>query len=205
MFQRVAAICTLIVGLVTFSISADAAKTTARLLTSDSAPMVRLPGHVLPALARATVIRPSEGTRISEANQSLTLTMVFKRDDPAAFDRYLHDVYDSRSPIFRHFLTQSEISDRFGPTPESVREGLGLSAQQWIYAGRAIGKPANSHGEGHAHAGRAHLQLTAPRLPNREAKLLRQRSGSWPAPRTGFSRAICGWFGESGEAEEWNH
>jgi len=73
--------------------------------------MVRLPGHVLPALARATVVpsNPSSGS------ESITLTIVLRRDDQAGFESYLHDIYDSHSKNFREFLTQRQIADRFGP------------------------------------------------------------------------------------------
>jgi hypothetical protein len=73
--------------------------------------MVRLPGHVLPALARATVVpsNPSSGS------ESITLTIVLRRDDQAGFESYLHDIYDPHSKNFREFLTQRQIADRFGP------------------------------------------------------------------------------------------
>jgi kumamolisin len=79
------------------------------------APMVRLPGHVLPALAKATAVASQSK---AAADESLTLTLVLKRDDQAGFERYLRDVYDPKSPNYRKFLTQSELSDRFGPSRE---------------------------------------------------------------------------------------
>jgi hypothetical protein len=48
--------------------------------------MVRLPGHVLPALTGATPVAPLPGV---EADP-LTLTVVLKRTDQAGFDRLLH-------------------------------------------------------------------------------------------------------------------
>src|SRR5271156_5164749 len=52
--------------------------------------MVRLPGHVLPALTKATLIAPpnARGTR-SETNQPLTLTIILRRDDESGFRHYL--------------------------------------------------------------------------------------------------------------------
>jgi kumamolisin len=73
---------------------------------------VRLPGHVLPALAKATLLPPQPG----DGKQPITLTIVLRRDDQAGFERYLHDLYDPHSKVYRHFLTQSEIADRFGPS-----------------------------------------------------------------------------------------
>ena len=93
--------------------------TAASAATSD--PMVRLPGHVLPALSKATRV---EEQSASHAEQSLTLTLVLKRDDQAGFDRYLHDVYDPQSSIYRTFLTASELSDRFGPSRQAYAEVL---------------------------------------------------------------------------------
>jgi len=84
--------------------------------TSSSAPdsvlMVRLPGHVLPALAKATLL-PSKPDADA---QPLTLTIVLKHDDQAGFTSYLKDLYDPHSKIFHHYLTQPEIADRFGPS-----------------------------------------------------------------------------------------
>ena len=78
--------------------------------------MVRLPGHVLPALARATMIPPADArARAAEANQPLTLTIVLKRNDQTDFERYLHDVYNPHSKSFHHYLTQKELADHFGP------------------------------------------------------------------------------------------
>ena len=54
--------------------------------------------------------------KAAEANQPLLLTVILKRSDQAGFDRYLHDVYDSHSPLFRRFLTPGQLSDRFGPS-----------------------------------------------------------------------------------------
>lgn len=90
--------------------------------------LVRLPGHVLPALARATALAPkNDAASAAEANQPLTLTVVLKRDDQQGFERYLRAVYDPHSPFFHHFLTQPEIAQNFGPSRaayESVQRYL---------------------------------------------------------------------------------
>ncbi len=82
--------------------------------------MVRVPGHVLPALAKATVV-PS---RMNQDNQPMTLTIVLRHDDQAGLNRYLRDLYDPHSPNFHHYLTQSEIADRFGPSAGTYRTAL---------------------------------------------------------------------------------
>ena len=103
--------------------------------------LVRLPGHVLPALKGATPMAPTPGTDA----EPLTLTVVLKRTDQAGFDRYLHDVYNPASPSFRHFLSQGEITERFGPTPEAY-EGVLAYLQQ--------------HGFTLVHGSTNHLTLT---------------------------------------------
>ena len=80
----------------------------------NSGKLVRLSGEVPAALARATKLP----ARIS-ADTPLTLTIVLNRTDQSAFDAFLYDVYDPHSPAYRHFLTPLQVSDRFGPSPES--------------------------------------------------------------------------------------
>src|SRR5277367_4820611 len=72
----------------------------------------RIPGHVLPALKKATVV-PSD---VTSETKPLTLTLVLKRDDQPGFDRFLHELYDPHSSNFHKFLTQRQIADRFGPS-----------------------------------------------------------------------------------------
>ncbi len=84
---------------------------------------VRLPGHVLPALVGATRVPPpvipDQLAATSPGAQPVTIIVVLTRDRQAAFDRYLRDLYDRRSPNFRHFLSQRQIADRFGPSERS--------------------------------------------------------------------------------------
>lgn len=89
-------------------------------LSVPSTSMVRLPGHVLPALAKAKAAPRSKAA----ADEPLTLTLVLKRDDQAGFDKYLRDVYDPKSPIYRKFLTPGELSERFGPSREAYDDVL---------------------------------------------------------------------------------
>src|SRR5262249_42099744 len=79
-----------------------------RRVTPSSA--IRLPGHVLPALTSAT-----PGPQRADTDP-ITLTFVLRHDDQAAFERYLHALQDPQSPSYRHFLSQREIADRFGPS-----------------------------------------------------------------------------------------
>jgi subtilase family serine protease len=107
-----AAILLAALAIIALALSADKSSSAER-----TGPMVRLPGHVLGALNRAPLIPPTDArAAAAEANQPLTLTIILKRDDQAAFERYLHSVYERHSKIFHHFLTQAEIADRFGPS-----------------------------------------------------------------------------------------
>ena len=48
----------------------------------------------------------------------LSLDLVLPLGDEAALDSFLAQVYDPQSPEFRHFLTPSEFTARFGPSQE---------------------------------------------------------------------------------------
>ncbi len=80
----------------------------------------RLPGHVLPALKGVAPLPATPGSD----DKPITLTLVLKRSDQAGFEAYLHDLYDPKSPVFRHFLTQKEMADKFGPTREEYDQVL---------------------------------------------------------------------------------
>ncbi len=56
----------------------------------------------------------------------MTLTVVLNRGDQPGFDRYFNDVYDSHSKNYRQFLSQAEITQRFGPS-------RGAYAAVWSY------------------------------------------------------------------------
>ena len=85
---------------------------------AQSPDRVALTGHVLPALALATM-DTSKAATIRD-DEPLTLTIVLNRSDPYGFAVYLADVYDAASLNFRKFLTPTEVSDRFGPTTAQV-------------------------------------------------------------------------------------
>ncbi len=50
--------------------------------------------------------------------QVLRLDMVLPLRDQTGLDSFLKEVYDPASPIYRHFLTVQEFTERFGPTQE---------------------------------------------------------------------------------------
>jgi kumamolisin len=51
-------------------------------------------------------------------SQILRLDIVLPLRDQAGLDSFLKEVYDPTSPIYRHFLTVPEFTERFGPTQE---------------------------------------------------------------------------------------
>src|SRR3569833_1409140 len=50
--------------------------------------------------------------------QTMSLDIVVPLRDPAGLDAFLADIYNPKSPNFRHFLTVSEFTARYGPTQE---------------------------------------------------------------------------------------
>ncbi|MGA2078876.1 MAG: S53 family peptidase [Terriglobia bacterium] len=50
--------------------------------------------------------------------QILRLDIVLPLRDQAGLESFLKEVYDPASPIYRHFLTVPEFTERFGPTQE---------------------------------------------------------------------------------------
>jgi len=78
---------------------------------------VRIPGHRLPALSRATPVPLGPG----DTERQITLTIILRRDDQTGFDRYLREAYDPHSKIYRHFMTQDQIANRFGPSERDFR------------------------------------------------------------------------------------
>lgn len=42
--------------------------------------------------------------------------------DPRGLDAFLKDLYDPSSPLFRHYLTPEEFTERFGPTESDYRK-----------------------------------------------------------------------------------
>ena len=52
------------------------------------------------------------------ANQTMSLDIVLPLSDPAGLQSFLADIYNPASPNFRHFLTVSEFTAKFGPTQQ---------------------------------------------------------------------------------------
>ena len=108
----------------------DAVPTSAQaLLTPNDNPAVgpapgagyrRIAGHRLPSLAKATRLPSfydfSRPAAAQGGESPMTITLTLKRNDQTGFDRYLEQVYDPHSSQYRHFLTQRQLTQRFGPS-----------------------------------------------------------------------------------------
>jgi subtilase family serine protease len=66
-------------------------------------------------------VRTGEAATMAQlpANQTMSLDLVLPLSDPAGLTSFLADIYNPASPNFRHFLTVSEFTARFGPTQEN--------------------------------------------------------------------------------------
>jgi len=53
------------------------------------------------------------------ANQTMSLDVVLALRDQAGLDAFLQQLYDPTSPVYRHFLTPTEFTERFGPSQEN--------------------------------------------------------------------------------------
>jgi subtilase family serine protease len=58
----------------------------------------------------------AQSTGHMAADNVMHLNIVLKLRDQAGLDAFLKDLYDPTSPIYRHFLTVPEFTERFGPT-----------------------------------------------------------------------------------------
>lgn len=60
--------------------------------------------------------------------QVLQLDLVLPLRDPNGLKAFLADIYNPKSPNYRHFLTPQEFTARFGPTVEQYNEVLRFAA-----------------------------------------------------------------------------
>jgi hypothetical protein len=87
---------------------------------------------VLPVLASAAPIEMTPLTQTEAplppgvvANPAalpgaITVSVALKPRDPAGVDSLIAQLSDPKSPQYRHFLTEAQYTDRFGPTKQSV-------------------------------------------------------------------------------------
>ena len=125
MYTRVRVLSLALLSLL--SVAATAAASTGAQIKSIGRPaMVRIPGHVISALAHAAEVNQpldAQGHLLHDSDP-ITITVVLKRDDQAGFDRYLKEIYDPHSKNFHHYLKQREIARRFGPSQRTYEATL---------------------------------------------------------------------------------
>jgi kumamolisin len=79
------------------------------------AKLVPLPGHVLKILARAKEIAPAADAE----SRPTIVTLMLHHTDEKAFAQLAEDVNNPTSSSYRHFLSQQQIAERFGPTQQA--------------------------------------------------------------------------------------
>ncbi len=62
------------------------------------------------------------------SNQTLQLDLVLPLRDSAGLERFLDDVYNPNSGVYRHFVTPKEFTERFGPTQKDYDAVLRFAA-----------------------------------------------------------------------------
>ena len=83
----------------------------------DARATFALPQHLPRALNRSRKIyRQNSGTL------PLTLTIVLKRTDQPAFEKFVNGLQDPGSPTYRQYLSPAEQADRFGPSLQTYAQ-----------------------------------------------------------------------------------
>ena len=102
-----------VLSLLAYSVSdvapASAAVVPPVVLANDAPPPLPTGAHLVTAA-------PAEATR------SLTVTVTLNRTDEAGFEAFLADVQDPGSGSYQHFMSQSQLAERFGPSQTAYDE-----------------------------------------------------------------------------------
>jgi subtilase family serine protease len=87
--------------------------------------LAREPRHCLTRHLRA-VIRNHRAKRMGNipGNQVMTLNIVLPVRDQAGLDRFLKALYDPANPSYRHFVSVTQFTERFGPSQKDYEEVL---------------------------------------------------------------------------------
>ena len=128
----------LILLLAMVSVSAQGRRQSAQAQAPNSSgPLVTLPNHTLKNLPAAAAVPQSSSIASAgpdfASSQPITLTIVLNRTDQSAFETFWEDVHNPLSPNFHHFLSQSDLANRFGPSQQaydavlSYLQGNGLT------------------------------------------------------------------------------
>src|SRR5579884_2427766 len=89
-------------------------------------PQVQLPGHTLPVLPRAA----QAATAATAGSQAITLTIVLNRSDESGFVRLLQQIETPGSAEYQHFVSQADLTARFGPSQAAYDRVLKFLQQQ---------------------------------------------------------------------------
>ena len=151
--------------------------------------MVCLPGHLLPALSKATALSPTDHAVQSEADKPLTLTIVLKRDDQAGFERFLHELYDPNSGLSS---LPDSATDRQSLRSEPSRLQLrpALDEVEGIQTRARLEESVDADHARHARASGAGVRRAHCGLSHRWPDFSRQRRRSCVAAAIGAASAI---------------
>ena len=101
---------------------------------------VTLFGHLIPALRALRALRPTD------CNQPIHLAIALQMRDKHALDAFLNEVNDPTSPNYHHFLSPTELAERFGQ-PQAAIDAMLAYLQ--------------SHGFSHVQVVKDHLLIDA--------------------------------------------
>jgi subtilase family serine protease len=95
---------------------------------AQAAPVATISGGIPAAVAngRASLIGPAP------ADQVMHLAIAMPQRNVAALDDLLRDIYNPRSPNFRHYLTVAAFTERFGPTQSDYDAAVQFFASQGL-------------------------------------------------------------------------
>jgi subtilase family serine protease len=81
---------------------------------ASAEPLVAVPQNVNPAVAHSTRVGDVAG------QQRMSLAVSLKLHDEAGLQRFLAQVSDKHSALYRHYLTPAEFTAKYGPTQADV-------------------------------------------------------------------------------------
>lgn len=113
-------------ALAALALAAGAAGATGSASAQSPAPQpVTLPNHVLGMLGQASHATMTPNA----AGQPITITLTLNRTDQAGFDAFLTNVQTPGSKDFGRFLSQAQLSTRFGPSQQAYSATLDYMRQ----------------------------------------------------------------------------
>ena len=124
-----------VVALASFAVLGSSGVVALAATPTTSQTLVRTKA-VLPGLTHAQPLGAAPaGTR-------LQVGLGLAHPDAAGEQRLYTELYDAKSPLYRHFLTPSQYADRFGVRPATVH-----AAESWLRSGGLRNVTANAAGD----------------------------------------------------------